>query len=182
MSPRPRPPPVPDGPRERGPAHRPPGEHGPGGGPRSDEHASASSIDAAIDVAAVADLLRPWVPDDADRAFVVRCMLEEGPAHHRGATYALLRLLGEASRRHGRRPPEGPSLPVPMHVPPHLRREADAVFPLELPLAPLRGLGRGGAPAARVLADCLTDGPPHHALANAAMVCLLSTLLGDGAT
>jgi hypothetical protein len=134
-----------------------------------------------VDAQAVRDLLRPWVPDEADRAFVVRCMLEEGPAHHRGATYALLRLLGEAARRHGGRPADGPSVPVPMHVPPHLRREPDAVFPLEMPLAPLLGLGRGDADSARVLADCLTDGPPHHALANAAMVCLLATLLGDGA-
>jgi hypothetical protein len=141
----------------------------------------ASEIDAAIDLEAVADLLRPFVPDDADRAFVVRCMLAEGPAHHRGATYALLRLLGEAVRKHGSRPAAGPSAPVPMHVPPHLRRDAEAVFPLELPLAPLVALGRDGPATARVLADCLVDGPPHHALANAAMVCLLSTLLGDGA-
>jgi hypothetical protein len=138
-----------------------------------------SEIDAAVDPDAVAELLRPFIEDDRDRAFVVRCMLGEGPAHHRGATYALLRMLGEAVRRRGARAVGGPTVEVPMNMPPHLRRGEDAVFPLRMPLAPIAVVAAPGSPASRALADCLTDGPPHHALANAAMVCLLSELLGD---
>lgn len=124
-------------------------------------------------------LLAPWLPDPVDRAFVVRCIVEEGPAHHRGASYALLRLLGLALAAAGGPPAEmGESAPIVLRLPPHLRRDdADQEYPLGVPLAALRRLAPPGSPAFDHLLECLSDGPPHHALANAAMVCLLDALL-----
>ena len=31
-------------------------------------------------------LLEPWIPGATDREFVVRCILDEGPIHHRGSS------------------------------------------------------------------------------------------------
>ncbi len=127
-------------------------------------------------------LLAPYVPDAADRAFVLRCILDEGPAHHRGTSYVLLALLGralEAAGGAGPPSPPGPTTPVRMRLPPHLRRERDeeAEFPLRLPLRPLAHLAAPGSAEEAAAVDCLSDGPPHHALANAAMLCLLDALL-----
>ena len=137
---------------------------------------AASAIATFIDRGAVDRLLLPWVPDAEDRAFVLRCLLDEGPAHHRGANYVLLRLLGQllpapvtAST--------GPSVEVPMRLPPHLRGGDDAVYPLRLPTAALERLAPRDSEAFRAMIEALLDGPPQHALANVAMVALLDTLL-----
>ncbi|MBZ5715722.1 hypothetical protein [Nannocystis pusilla] len=124
-------------------------------------------------------LLAPWLPDPVDRAFVARCIVDEGPAHHRGASYALLRLLGLALAATGGPPAEpGESAPIVLRLPPHLRRgHADEEYPLGIPLAALERLAPRGSAAFKHLLECLSDGPPHHALANAAMVCLLDALL-----
>ncbi len=135
---------------------------------------------AFIDRARVDAILAPLIPDDGDRAFVVRCVLDEGPAHHRGANYVLLALLGELVDTLG---PIAPSTeresvaPVAMRVPPHLARGAPKHYPLGLPKAPLIALASGDAGVAAEMAAALTDGPPQHALANAAMVALLNRAL-----
>src|SRR5512143_2182108 len=107
-------------------------------------HSRASSA-GFIDAARVDALLAPILPDSEDRAFVVRCLLGEGPVHHRGANYVLLVLLGklvdkldaadvDALRARG-------TLPVPMKVPPHLERPGSLMtYPLPLPTAPLEQL------------------------------------------
>jgi hypothetical protein len=135
-----------------------------------------------VDSSRIDALLAPILPDNHDRAFVVRCILEEGPKHHRGANYVLLSLLGslvealgpldvEALRASG-------TLPVPMRVPPHLARPGSMMaYPLELPTGPLEHLARAGSPEQAAMAECLTDGPPQHALANAAMTWLIGAAL-----
>jgi hypothetical protein len=138
----------------------------------------SSTITSFIDHGRVDALLRPWLPDDRDRAFVVRCMLDEGPAHHRGATYTLLALLGEAVRRRGAVPALDPrAVPVPMRVAAHHADPAEHVYPLGVPRGALEAIAGPGSPAVDAMLDCLTDGPSHHALANAACVCLISALL-----
>lgn len=124
-------------------------------------------------------LLVPWLPDPTDRAFVARCIVDEGPIHHRGSSYALLRLLGLAlAAAGGPAATTGETAAIPMRLPPHLRRgDDDQNFPLGVPLAALERLAPRDSPAFGALLDCLRDGPPHHALANAAMVCLLDALL-----
>lgn len=120
------------------------------------------------------------VPVPRDRAFVLRCILDEGPPHHRGASYALLRVLAEALERAGGVPPsltERRAVPLRMRLPPHLgRAHDDDDYPLGLPTAALDELfGEGRARDELVAA--LSDGPPHHALANAAMMWLVEALL-----
>lgn len=144
-------------------------------------HSRASSA-GFIDAARVDALLEPILPDSEDRAFVVRCLLGEGPVHHRGANYVLLMLLGklvdkldaadvDALRARG-------TLPVPMKVPPHLERPGSLMtYPLPLPTAPLEQLAAAGSSDLMAMVDCLTDGPPQHALANAAMVWLVGVAL-----
>lgn len=144
-------------------------------------HRSATST-AFIDASRVDAILEGAVPDPEDRAFVVRCILSEGPAHHRGANYALLRLLGllldrlgggdmAALRSRG-------TIPVPMKVPPHLERQGSLMaYPLPLPIAPLSELAPPASPEQSAMADCLSDGPPQHALANAAMLWLIGAAL-----
>lgn len=148
--------------------------------------APASSARAILRHDEIDALLAPWLPDAGDRAFVVRCIVDEGPIHHRGANYALLRLLGLAlAAVGGPGPQRGETAAIPLRLPPHQRRDDDERrFPLGVPLDALERLAPRDSSAFAALLDCLRDGPPHHALANAAMVCMLGALLdrlaGDG--
>ena len=144
-------------------------------------HRSATST-AFIDASRIDAILAGALPDAEDRAFVVRCILSEGPAHHRGANYALLRLLGLLLERLGGADMASlrarGTLPVPMKVPPHLERQGSLMaYPLPLPTAPLAELAPAGSPEQSAMADCLSDGPPQHALANAAMTWLIGAAL-----
>lgn len=138
-------------------------------------HVPSSAITAFVQHARLEALLAPWVPDAHDREFVVRCMLDEGPAHHRGANWVLLALLGQLLER---LPPGSPPLaggePVPVRVAGQRSSEA---YPLRLPTRALQRLARPGTPDLDAMIDCLTDGPAQHALANAAMVALLEAAL-----
>lgn len=170
-------------PPKHGPAPEP-APHHPGEPPPHHGHGplAAPTFDPAATRDAFDRILAPFVPDERDRAFVVRCVADEGPVHHRGATYALIRLLalaldaagGPPSAAHG-----APHARVPMRLPPHLHRRDDGEhdFPLSLPLAPLERIAPAGSRELEALVDFLTDGPPHHALANAAMVSLIGALL-----
>jgi hypothetical protein len=142
-------------------------------------HTPTSASRAVLRRQDIEALLAPWVPDANDRAFVARCIVDEGPIHHRVSSVALLRLLGRAlEAAGGPPPPRGEVAPVAMRLPPHLRRgDEDESFGLGVPLAALERLAPRGSPEFAVLLDSLRDGPPHHALANAAMVCLLGALL-----
>jgi hypothetical protein len=150
--------------------------------PPHERHVPSSAISGFIETHPIEALLAPWIPDAAARAFVVRCMLAEGPAHHRGANYVLLRLLGQVLERVAPRgpvpAPAGEPLEVPMRLPPHLAKASEPKsFPLALPTGPLERLAPRGSREFEAMVDCLTDGPPQHALANVAMVTLLAELL-----
>ncbi len=135
-----------------------------------------------IDSSRIDALLADMVPDAGDRAFVVRCILGEGPAHHRGVNYVLLLLLDKIVERLGGADVAAlrarGTLPVPMKVPPHLARPGSFMaYPLALPTAALEKLAPAGTPEQAAMVDCLTDGPPQHALANAAMLWLIGAAL-----
>ncbi len=64
-----------------------------------------------------------------------------------------------------------------LRLPPHLApRDGDHDYPLRMPVAPLERLAPRGSPELDALLDCLLDGPPHHVLANVAMVCMIDAL------
>lgn len=138
----------------------------------------ASAIGAFIRPGEIEALLEPFVPDAGDREWVVRCVLDAGPAHHRGANYVLLALLGRVLER---LPPAEPATeapqatPVPMRVGPH--DHGGEVYPLGVPRDVLDALAPAGSRQQAAMIDCLTDGPPQHALANAAMVQLIREIL-----
>lgn len=141
-----------------------------------------SAAVAFIDPSRLDELLTPFLPDAGDRAFVVRCVLREGPAHHRGANYILLSLLGDALEAAGGADVDTlrakGTAPVPMRVPPHLKRPGSMMaYPLDVPTGPLARLAPAGSFEQAAMIDCLTDGPPQHALANAVMVWLVGALL-----
>lgn len=153
--------------------------------PPHHRHVPSSEISGFIDAAKIERLLQPWVPQQEARAFVTRCLLGEGPAHHRGANYVLLMLLGEALER---APAPGASgaaahqggetLEVPMRLPPHLSKGKEAKsFPLGLPVRAIERLAPRESREFDAMVDCLTDGPPQHALANVVLVDLVSAAL-----
>jgi hypothetical protein len=147
--------------------------------PAHHHRAAPAAVGRFIDRDRISKLLARWVPDEKDRAFVARCLLDEGPAHHRGANFVLLALLGELLDRTGAaKLPEGPLVEVPMHLPPHLKAAvSDGAFPLRFPRRVLERLAAHDSPELAAMIDCVIDGPPQHALANATMLCALAALL-----
>jgi hypothetical protein len=145
--------------------------------PSPRQHLPASALIAAVDTAQLAALLTPWLPDPGERQFVARLIAEEGPAHHRCASFALLRLLAAIAQRTGTMPPASPGLPVAMRLPPHLAGGDAPNFPLELDPTAIE-IASGGDPIrGAALADALCDGPAHHVLANIAMADLAAGIL-----
>ncbi|MCA9493946.1 MAG: hypothetical protein KC621_28645 [Myxococcales bacterium] len=137
----------------------------------------SSRIVSFLDHERLSRALEPLVPDIHDRAFVVRCLLDEGPAHHRGANYALVTLLLELLDRIGATAaPPSDAAPVPMRLPPHLGGDEDANHPIALDVAELRRIARDEGEL-DAMVDCLSDGPPQHAVANVVMVDLLAAAL-----
>lgn len=132
-----------------------------------------------IDRDAISGLLAPLVDNDEERAFVVRCLLDEGPAHHRGANFVLLKLLEQLLQ--GAATPSDETRQVPMQLPPHLAEEleddAEQTYPIDLPLRALDRLAPRDSAAQEAMIAALTDGPPQHALANVAMVALIDSAL-----
>lgn len=153
--------------------------------PPHKSHVSSSAISGFIEPERLEPLLAPLVPDPSDRAFVLRCIVGSGPAHHRGANYVLLALLARLLEARGITPRAlaGDTLPVPMRIPPHLTEGGPPpAFALALPIAPLEALAGDDPHTLAAMVDCITDGPPQHALANVAMVALLGQLLEDEGT
>lgn len=174
------PPPHHHHPPKHGPQPGPHGHphHGPHQGPGRRHAVPASQALDFVDAAQLETLLAPLLPDAGDRGFVVRCLIGEGPIHHRGANYVLLSLLARALQAQGLQPQPASGTPVPMRLPPHLAESVDeGVYPLALPVQALEALAGGNPQHVAAMVDCLTDGPPQHALANVVMVTLLERLL-----
>lgn len=139
----------------------------------------SSSVTAFVDVEALGKALAPWVPDAAERDFVLRCVFDEGPAHHRGSNAVLLGLLLKLAEKLGAMTPaSGPQRPFEMRLPPHLEDEIDErEWPVGVPEGVLESLAPGDERAVDAMVDCVTDGPPQHAVANVLMLQVLASLL-----
>lgn len=149
--------------------------------PEHRHHVPLSAITALIEPARIDSLLNHFIPDAAERAFVTRCILDSGPAHHRGANYVLLALLAQLlescapSRDLGE---QGETVAVPIRLPtPQLMAMDERAYPLRMSIAPLQRLAGGDSHRLAAMIDCLLDGPPQHTLANVAMVNVLGMLL-----
>lgn len=141
-------------------------------------HVPASRALRFVDRAALDSLLVPLVPGAADRQFVIRCLVDEGPLHHRGANDVLLRLVGRVLERVPGEDAPADGVKVPMRLPPHLEGSVEeGEFPISLPTSALRALVGGDEASLEAAIDCLTDGPPQHALANVVLVSLLERIL-----
>lgn len=134
--------------------------------------------DIALDAAPIDAALVHVVPDARARAFVLRCILEEGPRHHRVASFTILRLLARIIEDLGGAGPEAPDSTestLEMRLPPSVASLTDdAEFPIGIPKRMIREVL--GEKSAEVALECLGDGPPHHALANAAMAWMLQSI------
>ncbi len=145
-------------------------------------HHSQSAVTKFIRPEEIEALLVPWVPDPTNRRFLTRCLVEEGPLHHRGANFVLLKLISDLANAMGAgdgRTPPGDGLRVQMRIPPHLRQEEreETAYPIRLPVAAVERLASRGTRDFDAIVDCLADGPPQHAVANVVMVTLLHDLL-----
>src|SRR5690606_34314058 len=98
-------------PRRRSSPPPPPPPHERRRGPR----AHGVRRELALDEGPIDAALAGIVPDPHERAFVLRCILEEGPRHHRVASWTLLRLLAAVlGELGGAEPATGQSSPLPM--------------------------------------------------------------------
>lgn len=143
---------------------------------------SQSAVTRFIRPEEIERLLEPWVPDPTDRRFLTRCLVEEGPLHHRGANFVVLRLLADLAKAVGagaRGNRSGEGLLIPMRIPPHLRQDEgeDTAYPIRLPQEAVERFAPRGSRDFDAIVDCLADGPPQHAVANVVMVTLLHALL-----
>lgn len=149
--------------------------------PENRHHVSLSAIAALIEPARIELLLAHFIPDPAERAFVARCIVDIGPAHHRGANYVLLALLGQLLElRAPKIDPceQGETVAVPIRLPPPQLMAMEArTYPLRMSIAALQRLAEGDSHRLAAMVDCLLDGPPQHTLANVAMVNVLGVLL-----
>lgn len=74
----------------------------------------------------------------------------------------------------------GETVPVPIRLPPSQTIGVTGrMYPLRMDTAPLMGLAAEQPHLLAAMIDCLLDGPPQHALANALMVNLLGVLLAQ---
>jgi hypothetical protein len=141
-------------------------------------HPPASRALRFVDRPSLDRLLSTLVPEKNDREFVARCLIDEGPLHHRGANFLLLQLLGKVLERLPGSDAPLTGEEVPMRLPPHLEDEVDVGHsPLPLTTRALEELLGGDQANLEAAIDCLTDGPPQHALANVVMVALLERAL-----
>jgi hypothetical protein len=146
---------------------------------------STSAIVSFIAAEPIDKLLRLFVPDAADRKYLLRCLLEQGPAHHRGANFVLLSLLSQvidrlptATKQSDSHSESVNAIPIPMRLPPHLSESSpDRFFPLQLHPLPVHQMPGATEQHVAAMVDCLIDGPPQHALANVLMVNLIARIL-----
>jgi hypothetical protein len=159
----------------------PPPPHGHHGHHGHHDRAAASAIGLVLDTDRLMRILAPWIPDAGERTFVVRCIIGEGPIHHRGASYALIALAGAIAERLGASaiPSGKDAVQVPMRQAPHMERhdQERPVYPLSLDPSGIIYLAGEQAGVRQVLTDAVTDGPSHHALANVALLNLLAAIL-----
>ena len=119
-----------------------------------------------------------------DFPFTERLAFEEGPWHHPYTNFILLSGLLKGCREISDRlnvpmkAYQGEVVEVPMHRPPHLRHvSAGGVYPTDLPISVILDLADGDEKRAEEMIEALTEGPPHHVMANIITVHVAEALM-----
>lgn len=119
-----------------------------------------------------------------DLNFTCRLAFEEGPWHHAYANSILLSILLKGCREISdqlnvpMKAYQGEVVEVPMHRPPHLRHvSTGGVYPTDLPISVILELADGDEKRAEEMIEALTEGPPHHVMANIITVHVAEALM-----
>ena len=128
--------------------------------------------------------MKELIGNGRDFAFAHRLACEEGPWHHAYANTillnGLLKGIREISNESGTPivPYDGEVVEVPMHHPPHHRHlSGNGVYPVDLPVRLILSLADGDEQRAEEMIAALSEGAPHHVMANIMMMHLAEALM-----
>lgn len=117
--------------------------------------------------------MKELIGNGRDFSFAYRLACEEGPWHHAYANSILLNSLLKGIREIADQlgvsivPYDGEVVEVPMHHPPHHRHlSGNGVYPVDLPVGLIIKLADGDEQRAEKMIEALTEGAPHHVMAN----------------
>lgn len=119
-----------------------------------------------------------------DFSFAHRLACEEGPWHHAYANSILFQAFLKGIQEINEQL-EGPILPyggelveVPMHRSPHHRHLSGSnVYPVDLPVGLLLLLAEGDEQRVEEMIEAITEGAPHHVMANIIMMHMAEALM-----
>lgn len=121
-----------------------------------------------------------------DLAFACRLAFEEGPAHHAYSNFivlsSLLKGLQGIADRLGVQivPYDGEVVEVLMHRPPHQQHlSADNAYPVDLPVRLILDLAGRDEKIAEEMIEALSEGAPHHVIANIITMHIAEALLSS---
>ncbi|MDH4318971.1 MAG: hypothetical protein OEV64_11310 [Desulfobulbaceae bacterium] len=129
--------------------------------------------------------MKELIGNGRDFAFAYRLAFEEGPWHHADSSSILSKALLKGIREIANQleiqisPYDGEVVEVPMHRPPHHRHLAgNGVYPVDLPVNLIVKLAEGDDQRAEEMIEALTEGPPHHVMANILTMHMAEALMG----
>jgi hypothetical protein len=129
--------------------------------------------------------MKELIGNGRDFAFAYRLACEEGPWHHADANAILLNALLKGICEIANHmeiqisPYDGEVVEVPMHRPPHHRNlSGNGVYPMDLPVNLIVKLADGDDQRAEEMIEALTEGPPHHVMANILTMHMAEALMG----
>lgn len=128
--------------------------------------------------------MKDLIGNGRDFAFAYRLACEEGPWHHAYANSILLNALLKGSREIADQlgipivPYDGEVVEVPMHRPPHNHHlSGNGVYPVDLPVGLILTLADGDEKRAEEMIEALTEGAPHHVMANILIMHMAEALM-----
>jgi len=119
-----------------------------------------------------------------DYSFASRLAFEEGPWHHAYSNTIHWTAFLKGIRAIANQfelpisPYDGEVVEVPMHHPPHHHHlSGNGVYPVDLPVNLILSLAEGDEQCVEEMIAALTEGPPHHIMANILMMHMAEALM-----
>jgi hypothetical protein len=132
--------------------------------------------------------MKELIGDVRDLSFARRLAFEEGPWHHAYASSIFFKAFMNGIREIADQvgvmivPYEGEVVEVPMHRPPHHHHlTGNGLYPVDLPVGLLLNLAEGDDERVEEMAKALTDGAPHHVMANILMMHMAEAIMAIAA-